>query len=210
MREKLLEHIDERLRNLVDALDSLRRPIGRGRKRYQTQAELHTAVESLLDKYRLSGLMKVPLLEESLPNGTTRWIVGDFCIDQAAWEMYRAQLGWQLYLTNTTPEQYDNSALLWNYRHQIFHERTFSRLKTRHLNIRPLYLRDERRIVGLTWLLCLALRLLTLTEFRLRSALALHQERLVGLNPAVPSQRTARPTTERVLQAFHNLTFTSI
>jgi len=135
--------------------------------------------------------------------------VGTYALDSAGWETYQALLGWQLYLTNTTT-QYENVALLWNYRHQVFHERTFSRLKTRYLNIRPVYLRDEHRIIGLTWLLCLALRVLTLTEFRLRMALEQHQEPLVGLNPAVPSQGTTRPTTERVLQAFHNVTFTSI
>ena len=48
------------------------------------------------------------------------------------------------------------------------HERTFSRLKTRNLHLRPVFLRDETRIAGLVWLLCLALRVLTLTEQRLR------------------------------------------
>lgn len=210
MREKLLEHSDERLSHLEEALEALQRPIARGRKRYRIQAELQASVDTLLDKYSLSGLMTVSLIEETLPDGTTRWIVGTFALDQTAWETYRAHLGWQLYLTNTTPAQVENTAVLWTYRHQIFHERTFSRLKTRHLNIRPLYLRDEQRIVGLTWLLCLALRFLTLTEFRLRAALEQRQESLIGLNPAVPSQATARPTTERVLKVFHNLIFTSM
>jgi transposase len=210
MREKLLEHCSERLSRLEKALETLRRPIARGRKRYRTQAMLQTAIDSLLEKYHFSGLMTVWLVEETLADSTTRWIIGSFTLDQAAWATYLAQLGWQLYLTNTTPAQYENTALLWNYRHQIFHERTFSRLKTRNLNIRPLYLRNEHRIVGLTWLLCLALRMLTLTEFRLRVALEQRQESLVGLNPAVPSQRTTRPTTERVLQVFRNLTFTCI
>jgi transposase len=64
--------------------------------------------------------------------------------------------------------------------------------------------------MGLTWLLSLALRVLTLTEFRLRAALEQHQESVTGLNPAVPTQATARPTSERVFQTFRNLTFTAI
>jgi len=210
MRKQLLKHSQERLMHLEAALAALRRPIARGRKRYRTQAELRAVVDALLDKYHFAGLMSVALVEDRLADGTARWIVGAFALDPASWETYQALLGWQLYLTNTTPTQYENVALLWNYRHQIFHERTFSRLKTRHLNIRPVYLRDEHRIVGLTWLLCLALRFLTLTEFRLRVALEQRQESLVGLNPAIPSQATTRPTSERVLQAFRNLTFTSI
>jgi transposase len=210
MREELLKHSQERLHHLEEALAALRRPIGRGRKRYQTQAELRTVVDGLLDKYHGGTFMTVGLIEELLKAGKTRWIVGTVTLDPTAWATYQAQLGWQLYLTNTTLAQYANTAILWNYRHQIFHERTFSRLKTRNLNIRPVYLRDDQRIVGLTWVLCLALRVLTLTEFRLRMALEQRQENLVGLNPAVPSQATTRPTTERVLQVFHNISFTSM
>ena len=146
----------------------------------------------------------------STPNGWRRWLVRPFTLAAKPWAIYPRQLGWQLYLTNATPAQYDNPALLWTYRHQIFHERTFSRLKTRQLNIRPLFLRRHQRIVGLTWLLSLALRLLTLTEFRIRTALQQQHEALVGLNPAVPSQAVVRPTTERVLHAFNNITVTAI
>ena len=210
MREKLLQHSRERLSQFEQALAALRRPIGRGRRRYHTQAELKPVVQALFAKYHLTGLGTVPFLEESLSNGGSRWIVGQFTLDAARWAIYQRQLGWQLYLTNATPAQYDNPALLWTYRHQIFHERTFSRLKTRQLNIRPLFLRRHQRIVGLTWLLCLALRLLTLTEFRIRTALQQQHEAIIGLNPAVPSQAVTRPTTERVLHAFKNITITTI
>ncbi|HEY6411202.1 MAG TPA: DUF4277 domain-containing protein, partial [Ktedonobacteraceae bacterium] len=182
MREKLLQHSRERLSHFQQALAALRRPIARGRRRYRTQAELQPVVQALVAKYHLAGLGTVPLLEEILPNGTSRWIVGQFSLNEAAWDTYQRQMGWQLYLTNATPAQYDNTALLWTYRHQVFHERTFSRLKTRQLNIRPLFLRSKPRIVGLTWLLALALRLLTLTEFRLRTALQQRHEGLLGLN----------------------------
>jgi transposase len=210
MREKLLQHSRERLSHFEQALALLRRPIARGRRRYRAQADLQLVVQALFTKYHLSGLGTVPLQEEILPTGTSRWIVGEFSMDEVAWDIYQRQMGWQLYLTNTTPAQYENTALLWNYRHQVFHERTFSRLKTRQLNIRPLFLRSEQRIVGLIWLLALALRLLTLTEFRLRTALQQRHEGLVGLNPAVPSQAVTRPTTERILHAFKNLTFTAV
>jgi transposase len=210
MREKLLQHSRERLSQFEQALAVLRRPIGRGRRRYHTQADLKPVVQALFVKYHLTGLGTVPFLEEILPNGDSRWIVGQFKLDAEQWAIYQRQLGWQLYLTNATPAQYDNPALLWTYRHQIFHERTFSRLKTRQLNIRPLFLRRHQRIAGLTWLLCLALRLLTLTEFRIRTALQQQHEAIVGLNPAVPSQAVVRPTTERVLHAFKNITVTTI
>jgi transposase len=83
-------------------------------------------------------------------------------------------------------------------------------LKTRNPHLRPVYLRDETCIVGLLWLLCLALRALTLTEYRLRTALAESGETLAGLNPASRVQNTSRSTTERVLAVFTSITLTTI
>ena len=112
--------------------------------------------------------------------------------------------------TSTTKTQYTAPTLVASYHQQVIEERGFSRLKTRNLHIRPVYLRDETRIAGLLWLLCLALRVLTLTEYRLRLALADRGEKLAGLNPASRTQNTAQPTTERVLAAFANITLTTI
>jgi transposase len=100
--------------------------------------------------------------------------------------------------------------LVATYHQQPLLERGISRLKTRNLQIRPIYLRDEQRMAGLLWLLTLALRVLTLTEYRLRTALAERDETVVGLNPASRSQTTRRPTTERVLAVFANLTVTTV
>jgi len=208
LRNALIRKSQQRLGKFGQDLDELALPPAKGRRRYRTREALQAKVDSLLDHYHLHGLVQVELTEQVLANGTTRWIVQTFHRDQAAWEAALDRLGWSIYLTNTTPQHYDVPSLLWTYRHQIVHERGFARLKTRRLFIRPVYLRDELRIAGLVWLLCLALRVLTLTEFRLRSALQRTPQALLGLNPAVPSQSTTRPTTERVLHAFRNLTLT--
>ncbi len=210
LHQRLCQKRHERWARLAQALSDLRLPPARGRKRYRTRAELKKKVDDLLAHEAFTELLNVKLVEESLPDGTPRWTVGTFALDQSAWEASLQRLGWLIYLTNTTPAQYDIPTLLWNYRHQVFIERSFSRLKTRHLYIRPLFVRDEQRIIGLTWLLCLALRVLTLSEFRLRTALYLQNQSLIGLNPAVPSQATHRPTTERVIHAFQNLTLTLV
>lgn len=210
MRQGLIRKSQERFARLSKNLEALGQPPGRGRKYYRTQASLQAQVDHLLEASQLTGLVDVHLTQETLPNGTTRWRIASFALDQAAWATHVERLGWHVYLTNTTVVQYEAAALLWCYRHQVLHERSFSRFKTRHLNIRPVFLRDEQRLVGLSWLLCLALRVLTLTEFRLRAALQDRHETLVGLNPAVRSQATIRPTTERVLQAFNTLTLTLV
>jgi len=167
-------------------------------------------VAELLRAACLEGVVWIQPEEHTRRDGSACWAVGAFGVDLAAWWDMVDRLGWQVYLTSTTPEQYAAPTLVAAYRQQSLHERGFARLKTRNLHIRPVYLSDERRIAGLTWLLCLALRVLTLTEYRLRSALQQRGETLAGLNPASRNQATQRPTTERVIAAFQHLTRTAV
>jgi transposase len=203
LRERALTRLSEQLM-------ALWQPPARGRKRYSTRFELEQTVADWIERAGLSGIVQAVLVEEQLAGGTTRWTVGSIAVDLAAWEALVERLGWQVYVSNTTVEQYDAEALVATYHQQPLLERGISRLKTRNLQIRPVYLRDEVRIAGLLWLLTLALRVLTLTEYRVRTALAERDEEVAGLNPASRSQTTRRPTAERVLAAFANLTVTTV
>lgn len=195
---------------LSQELDKLRLPPQKGRKRYQNQEELRQEVERLLHKYHLTEVVQVSYLQQTLPSGGQRWIVDQYLFDPQAWIAYKARLGWQIYLTTAPSAQYDAATLLKAYRHQPILERGLARLKSRNLHIRPIFLHDEQRICGLTWLLFLALRVLVLLEFRVRRQLARQKEVLVGLDPAFKSQTTALPTAERLLKAFGNITFSII
>ena len=210
MQAGLRRHREEALTRVTDHLERLRLPSARGRLVYRTQTDLRRVVDALLTKAHLQDIVQVQLTAEERPDGTVRWIVGAYAVDLGAWRAMVARLGWQIYVSSTTPPQYTAPALVDAYRHQVIQERGFARLKTRNLHIRPVYLSDERRIAALTWLLCLALRVLTLTEYRLRTALQQHGETLAGLNPASRTQTTQHPTTERVIQVFRNITRTCI
>lgn len=148
--------------------------------------------------------------EETWPDGTRRWIVSAVWGHLAAWQALGERLGWQVSVTNTPQAQSTAPALVASYHQQVLEARGCSRLKRRTLHLRPVSLRDETRIAGLLWLLCLALRGLTLTAYRRRIALAEHGEALAGLHPASRTQRTTPPTTERVLAACANRTLTTI
>ncbi len=198
------------LTRATEHLALLQRPPGRGRTVYRTRAALAQAVTTILTAARLDGIVRVDLAAETRPDGSARWTVRSIAVDVAAWQAMVKRLGWPVYVTNTTADQYTAPALVDAYRHKVIQERGFARLKTRNLRIRPVYLSNERRIAGLTWLLCLALRVLTLTEYRLRTALQQRGETLAGLNPASRAQTTARPTTERVLTVFQNITRTAL
>jgi hypothetical protein len=198
------------LARLSDDLVTLWHPAGRGRKRYRSREALERTVAERVARAGLTGVVQTAVTEETLPDGTTRWIVAAVWVQLAAWQALVERLGWQVYVTNTTTAHYSAPVLVAAYHQQVLQERGFSRLKTRNLCIRPVYLRDETRMAGLLWLLCLALRVLTLTEHRLRTALAERGEALAGLNPASRMQSTSRPTTEQVLAAFANITLTTI
>jgi transposase len=198
------------LARLTDDLVKLWHAPGRGRKRYRNRQELERTVAARIAQAGLTGVVQTAVAEETLPAGTTRWIVSAVWVHLAAWQALLDRLGWQVYVTNTTTTHYRAPALVASYHQQALEERGFSRLKTRHLHIRPVYRRDETRMAGLLGLLCLALRVLTLTEHRLRTALAERGAALAGLNPASRMQSTSRPTTERVLAVFTALTLTSI
>ncbi len=201
---------EQALDRLTTDLLKLAQPPIRGRKRYLQEADLAEVVTSRIAEAKLDGVVQTALEPISLRTGTTAWVVAAIWVDLTAWQAMVERLGWQVYVTNTTRAQYDVPALVAAYHQQPVHERTFSRLKTRNLQLRPVFLRDERRIAGLVWLLCLALRVLVLTEQRLRAALQEQGAELVGLNPASRTQATTQPTTERVIRAFRNLTVTVV
>ena len=195
---------------LYQALDKLRLPPGRGRIRYRTEAHLRQVVDQLLEKYHLTGVVNVTLIAQQHQDGGQRWLVADYQRDQAAWQAMVERLGWQIYLSNAPDTAYDVAHLMLTYRRQPLLERSISRLKSRNLHIRPLFLHDPQRISGLTWLLVLALRILVLTEFRIRRELKQRHARIAGLKPASPTVATQRPTTERILKAFGDITWSII
>ncbi len=201
---------EEALARVTAQVALLQRPPGRERPVYRTRTALDAVVRGLLTAAHLEDIVRVDLREETRRDGSARWTVGAITVDRAAWTRMIDRLGWHVYVTNTTADPYTAPALVDAYRHQVIQERGFARLKTRNLRIRPVYLSDERRIAGLTWLLCLALRVLTLTEYRLRTALQQRGETLAGLNPASRAQTTTRPTTERVIAVFQNITRTAL
>jgi transposase len=195
---------------LYTALDKLRLPPKNGRKRYRSEQELSQVVEQLLNKYHLTGVIKVTLAAEKHKDGGERWIVADYERDQEAWQAMVARLGWQIFLTNVPDEKYDAAQIIHTYRRQPHLERGISRLKSRNLHIRPVYLHDEQRIVALTWILVLALRIIVLMEYRVRRELKKRDEMIIGLKPGSKTVATQRPTTERMLKAFANITWSTV
>ena len=81
-------------------------------------------------------------------------------------------------------------------------ERGFHLLKDQPLGIRPLYVRRDDQIQGLTHLVTLALRILLLFEVLVRRGQDQDGEELKDLYPGQAKRTTDRPTAKRVLEAI--------
>jgi len=115
--------------------------------------------------------------------------------------------GWRLFVTNAPTARLDLQAAVQCYREEWQPERGFHRLKGAALAIRPLLLRSDQRICGLLQILVIALRALTLLEFVARRQLGTQPTPLQGLYAGNPKRATLRPTAERLLLAFDDLTW---
>ena len=95
--------------------------------------------------------------------------------------------------------------VVWAYRGQYRIENDWSRLKGRPLGLTPLYLQDEGRIQGLVYLLSLALRVLTLVEWVVRTRLHQEESKVQGIYAGQPGRQTARPSAELLLKAMQTI-----
>lgn len=96
------------------------------------------------------------------------------------------------------------------YRSQYVVERSFGRLKGQPLSLVPMYLQRDDHATGLVRFLSLGLRVLILLEFAVRRHLAAEEAMLSGLYAGNPKRATARPTAERLLEAFKDVTLTVV
>lgn len=126
--------------------------------------------------------------------------------NEAQLEEFLQLAGWQIRVTNAPPEQVSLADGVERYLGQWQPERGFHRWKGGELPLVPLYIRDDDRIRGLVVMLGLALRLLTLMEYVVRERLTEEEENtLAGLYTGNRKRATARPTAEKMREAFQGI-----
>ena len=122
--------------------------------------------------------------------------------DDAAIERLVARMGWQAQVTNVAASRLSLGDSVLGYRAGTCVERAFHQLKDQPLGIRPLFVHRDDQVRGLTHLLTLALRVLTLFEVLVRRGQDQDGEDLAGLYPGQAKRTTDRPTAKRVLEAI--------
>jgi transposase len=217
--------LEKRLCHAEAQLTALTPPRGRGKRQMTDEATLVAAIARVLREHRVEELLSVTW--EKQVEQTTRYVgrgrgavhrekrvientryhithIGRQADTIAA---LRQRFGWKAFVTNAPPTQLSLQEAVLCYRHEYRVERIFHRLKSR-VHIAPLFVRLNEQIEGLTYLLTLGVRVLTVTEFVLRRSLAAEQARLPGLHPENKQKRTDKPTAERLLKAFSGISLT--
>ena len=213
------EALMARLSKAQEALLALNQR-GRGKRRFVEMEALQKAAEAILERYRVQSLVELSY-EEKIEQRQVRGYGGHpqrleqdrelklkATVDEQALQEAIGRLGWRVYATNE-PEFSLGQAVL-AYRDQYVIERGFGRLKGKPLSLTPIYLQRDDHATGLIRLLSLGLRMLSLLEFVVRRRLVAEGAELFGLYAGNPKRKTGRPTTERLLEAFQEITLTII
>jgi transposase len=213
-------HYEQRLVKAEAALRALTPPPGRGKRQFRDEVALQTAVAEVQEQHGVTGALRVRWQREvqehthyvgrgrgSAQRATqtqqqVRYVITEIERDEAFIQTQQQHAGWRVQVSNMPSDRLTWVQTVQWYGEGWCLERDFHLLKDRPLGIRPLYVRRDDQITGLTHLLTLALRLLSLLETQVRQGLAQAGERLSGLYPEQPNRSTDRPTATRLLKVF--------
>jgi transposase len=220
--------LEERLRKAEAEIRALTPTVGRGQRQYREEDLLREAISAIVEQHQVNGLLSVQWQREEKeetryqgrgrggPNRATqvqvivRYQIESVEREDEAIELAKARLGWRVQVTNWPKKVHSLLQCVLTYNEGWSLERDFHLFKDVPLGIRPFYVREEDQIIGLTRLLTIALRVLTLFELQVRAGLSEANEELVGLYEGQPKRKTARPTGTRLLKAIARLEITIV
>lgn len=213
-------HLEQRLTAATRALYALTPAPGKGKRQIRDATKLEQAIQQTLAQHRGVGLLTVEWITETksvtrqrkrgrpgadsvpLTEERVRYVIQTVQRQETAITAQRDRLGWRAQVTNLPAERMSLTQAVLHYRGGWVLERDFHLVKDLPLGLSPLFVWRDDQIKGLTRLLTLALRLLTLIETQVRQGLRQEQQTLRGLYPGQAPRPTERPSGKRILQAF--------
>jgi transposase len=220
--------LEERLQRATDKILALTPPPARGKHQIQDEAKLVQAAEAILKAHDVEGLLTYTFERQEkrqtrhIGRGrgsaerpkreiiSIRYQITAITRQEEAIMELRKTLGWRAYVSNAPAEQLTLEQAVLTYRNEWLVERGFHRLKGAPLSLNPLFVQRDDQVAGLTNLLSLAVRFLTLIEFVVRRNIKRNQEKLTGLIENNPKKGIDNPTAERLLKQFDNIFLTIV
>jgi transposase len=213
-----LAHAEQKLAALTPAR-------GRGKRQITDAATLLEAIDHVLKEQRVESLLTVAwarqverrthyvgrgrgaATREQRVRETIRYHITHLARREGPIADLIQRFGWKAFVTNATSERLSVADAGLCYRNEYRIERIFNRLKSR-VSIAPLFVKRDDQIQGLTYLLTLGVRVLTVLEFVLRRSLAQDHAPLPCLHLENRQKMTNTPTAERILKAFSDVSLT--
>lgn len=223
-QEKVLE---KNLDHAHQAMAALTPAPGRGKRQITQESEVRAAIAQIEKQYHVEGFLEVTY--EGQTRIETRYVGrGRGSVERERREMIhvryqitsvvrkesaiaaaKQRMGWKAYVTNAPTTRLVLEEAVLCYRNQYRIENIYKRLKS-HLNIEPLFVQRDDQIQGLTFLLTLGVRVLTLLEFVVRRGLQATKTKLSGFISGNSKKETDKLTAPKILKAFSGLTVTTI
>jgi transposase len=211
--------LHRRLNKAEAALKKLTPARARGKRQIKDEASLLSAIEQLEKKYRVAGLFHYSYQQQvnerhlrayqDKPARTERQVRYQLTVsrNQTAIAQAEFKAGWRIYATNAPADRLSLPEAVLAYRDQYLEENIFRRLQGKFLSITPVYVQRDDHARGLFHLLTLGARLLAVGDYQVKQSLAQEgpEAELTGVYRGNPNRGTARPTTERMLQAFEHI-----
>ena len=195
---------------------------GRGKRRFPARPALQGAVETSLARYRVLGLLAVQYIERvrkrwrRRDGGRPPTVPGErdlrvkAVLHRAAVATAVGRLGWRVYATNVPAAPRSRVQAVLASRSQDLGERAMGRRKGHPLSLTPMDLERDDQAPGVSRLVAVGVRVLTLLACVVRQRLAAARTVLIGRYTGHPKRATARPTTARLLNRFEGLPLTLI
>jgi len=194
----------------------------RGKRRLRDLASVEQATTAILAQQHVADVLRVRCQEvvrdrrvrayrerpATVQQTVTLSVTSE--VDAGALDEAIARLGWRVYVTNQPAEDLSLTQAVLAYREEYVVERSLGRLKGQPLSLRPMYLSRDEHATGLVRLLSIALRVLTLLEFVARRRVAAEGTPVAGVYAGQATRTPLRPTAERLLAAFREMTLTVV
>jgi transposase len=220
------KHLEKRLAAAEEKLRKLTPEAGRGKRCFLNEVLLREAEQGVIEQHDVVGLLQVThRIEEreethyvgrgrgganrpTVTERTRRYYVAEVQREEEFLTGAKEQLGWRVQVTNAPVTIMSLSESAQRYRQGWRGERHYHLLKDEPLGLSPLYVRNDDQIIGLTNLLTLGVRVLTVIEAQMARELKARREVIQGLYAGLPKQATEHPTALAILKVIARMDIT--
>ena len=191
--------------------------VKQGKTPLKTLAEVEAHIHAILKKYHATEFVSTQIHTQTTETSIRKYgnrpakIVTEttfsltFARNTTAIDAHIATLGWRMYATNAPANRLSTAAALQAYKDEYQVEKRFNDLHHKIAPLMPIFLHKDNRIIALTRLLCIAIKVLAIVEFKARKVLADENQTINNIYPGNPARKTAQPTAQMLLRALRNI-----